>query len=135
MARDDESRQMRVGEAKRRDIGKKRARIGPEAMDGLGVAPGDVVEITGGRPSSAVVWPADEDEKRPDVIRIDGQTRKNTGSALNDTVTVRKTSAATARSATMVPVSDQVTIDEEFTDFVKSRLKGCRLPRATRYRR
>ena len=127
MARDDESRQMRVGEAKRRDIGKKRARIGPEAMDGLGVAPGDVVEITGGRPSSAVVWPADEDEKRPDVIRIDGQTRKNTGSALNDTVTVRKTSAATARSATMVPVSDQVTIDEEFTDFVKSRLKGMPL--------
>ena len=36
---------MRVGEAKQRDIGKKRARIGPDAMDYLQVTPGDVIQI------------------------------------------------------------------------------------------
>ena len=34
------------------------------------VTPGDVIEIMGSRSSCAVVWPADEDEKYPDVIRI-----------------------------------------------------------------
>ncbi len=41
-------------------------------------------------PNCAVVWPADEDEKFPDTIRIDGQTRKNVGGTLNDLVKVRK---------------------------------------------
>ena len=37
---------MRVGEAKQRDVGKKRARIGPEAMDYLKVSPGRSEEHT-----------------------------------------------------------------------------------------
>jgi len=40
---------MRVGEAKQRDIGKKRARIGPDAMDYLQVTPGDVIQINAKR--------------------------------------------------------------------------------------
>src|SRR3990172_8485564 len=71
MVKKDEPLQMRIGEAKQRDIGKKRARIGPDAMDYLKAAPGDVIEITGKRSSCAIVWPADEDEKFPDVINVD----------------------------------------------------------------
>jgi len=127
LARNDEPLQMRVGEAKQRDIGKKRARIGPDAMDYLKVTPGDIIEIQGSKASSAVVWPADEDEKNPDVIRIDGQTRKNIGSALNDIVKVQKASARVAKSITLMPVNDSVTVDKEFTDFVKNRLKGMPL--------
>ena len=127
MARNDEPLQMRVGEAKQRDIGKKRARIGPDAMDYLNVTPGDIIEIQGNKASSAVVWPADEDEKHPDVVRIDGQIRKNTGSSLNDTVKIKKTSARVAKSITLMPVNDSVTVDKEFTDFVKNRLRGMPL--------
>ncbi len=121
--------QMRVGEAKQRDIGKKRARIGPAVMKGLGISAGDVVGIAGGRASSAVAWPADEDERDADaVIRIDGQTRKNAGTALGDTVEVRRVAAVeTARSVTLTPMSDSVTVDREFTDFVKNRLGGVPL--------
>ena len=90
MVRKEEPLQMRIGEAKQRDIGKKRARVGPKAMDFLKTEPGDVIEIMGSRTSCAVVWPADEDEKFPDIIRIDGQTRKNVGGTLNDIVKVRK---------------------------------------------
>jgi transitional endoplasmic reticulum ATPase len=115
---------MRVGEAKQRDVGKKRARIGPDAMDFLKVNPGDVIELTGKKASCAVAWPTDEDDKFPDVVRVDGQTRKNIGSALNDIVKIKKAAAKTAKSIVLTPVSDVVTVDKEFTDFVKNRLKG-----------
>jgi len=127
MPKKDEPLQMRIDEAKQRDIGKKRARIGPEAMDYLKAAPGDVIEITGKKSSCAIVWPADEDEKFPDVIKIDGQTRKNIGGALNDIVKIRKVTTKIAKSVVLMPVNDVVTVDKEFTDFVKNRLKGLPL--------
>jgi len=115
---------MRVGEAKPRDIGKKRARIGPDAMDQLKVTPGDIIEVMGSRTSCAVVWPVDEDEKTTDIIRIDGQTRKNIGASLNDIVKIRKGTSKIAKSVELIPVNDSIVIDKEFTDFVKNRLKG-----------
>jgi transitional endoplasmic reticulum ATPase len=118
---------MRVEESKQRDVGKRRARIGHHAMDYLNVSPGDVIEIKGTRISCAIVWPSDEDEKNPDSIRIDGQTRKNIGAALGDVVYVKKIKVKTAKSVKLMPVNDVVTIDKEFTDFVKNRLKGLPL--------
>jgi len=118
---------MRVDESKQRDVGKRRARIGHHAMDYLDVSPGDVIEIKGTRISCAIVWPSDEDEKNPDSIRIDGQTRKNIDAALGDVVYVKKIKVKTAKSVKLMPVNDVVTIDKEFTDFVKNRLKGLPL--------
>ena len=115
---------MRIGEAKQRDVGKKRARVGPEAMDFLKAEPGDVVEIMGSRTSCAIIWPVDEDEKFPDIIRIDGQTRKNVGGTLNDIVKIRKVASKIAKTITLTQLNESVTVDKEFTDFVKNRLKG-----------
>ncbi|HII36371.1 MAG TPA: CDC48 family AAA ATPase [Nitrosopumilaceae archaeon] len=127
MVRKEEPLQMRVGEAKQRDVGKRRARIEPEAMEYLHVEPGDMVEILGKRPSCAIVWPTDDDDKEPDMIRIDGQTRKNVGVSVNDLVTVQKIVAKPAKSVVLMPVNGNVTVDKEFTDFVKNRLKGLPL--------
>ncbi len=124
MVRKEEPLQMRIGEAKQRDVGKKRARIGPESMDFLKVTPGDIIEIMGSRSSCAVVWPVDEDEKLPDIIRVDGQTRKNVDASLNDIVKIRKVTSKIAKTIALTPVNDSVTVDKEFTDFVKNRLKG-----------
>ncbi len=115
---------MRIGEAKQRDVGKKRARIGPDAMDFLKATPGDIIEVIGSRTSCAVVWPVDEDEKFPDIIRVDGQTRKNVGASLNDIVKIKKVTSKIAKTISLTPVNDSVTVDKEFTDFVKNRLKG-----------
>jgi transitional endoplasmic reticulum ATPase len=115
---------MRIGEAKQRDIGKKRARVGPQAMDFLKAEPGDIIEIMGSRTSCAVIWPVDEDEKFPDIIRVDGQTRKNVGGTLNDIVKIRKVTSKIAKIITLTPLNDSVTVDKEYTDFVKNRLKG-----------
>ncbi|MGI0006798.1 MAG: CDC48 family AAA ATPase [Nitrosotalea sp.] len=127
MVKKDELLQMRVGEAKQRDVGKRRARIEPEAMEFLKVEAGDMVEIIGKRSSCAVVWPADDDNKTPDVIRIDGQTRKNAGIGINDLVNVKKITAKPAKTVTLMPVNGNVTVDKEFTDFVKNRLRGLPL--------
>ena len=127
MARNNDPLQMRVEEAKQRDIGKKRARIGPDAMDYLGVSPGDVIQISGKKVTCAIVWPSDEDEKYPDTIRIDGQTRKNVNVGLNDIVEIKKIVTKPAKSITLTPITDTVTVDKEFSDFVKNRLKGLPL--------
>ena len=118
---------MRVGESKQRDIGKKRARIGPEAMDYLGVVPGDIIELKGIKTSCAIVWPADEDRETSESISIDGQTRKNIGVSLDDIIQVQKIVTKVAKSVTLMPINDVVTVDKEFTDFVKNRLKGLPL--------
>ena len=118
---------MRVGEAKNRDVGKKRARIGPDAMDYLHASPGDTIQINAKNSTCAIIWPADEDEKYTDTIRIDGQTRKNLGVALNDVVEIQKIKTSHAKTVTLMPVSDIVSVDKEFTDFVKNRLKGMPL--------
>ena len=127
MPRKEELLHLQVAESKQRDIGKKRARISPDAMDYLHVAPGDVIEIIGRKTSSAIVWPVDEDEKNPDIINIDGQMRKNVGVSLNDAVQVKKVETKTAKTVVLMPINAVVTIDKEFTDFVKNRLKGLPL--------
>ena len=119
--------QMRVGEAKNRDVGKKRARIGPDAMDYLQASPGDAIKISAKNTTCAIIWPSDEDEKYPDTIRVDGQTRKNLGVALNDVVEIQKVKTVQAKTVTLMPINDIVTVDKEFTDFVKNRLKGMPL--------
>jgi len=96
-------------------------------MDYLQVTPGDVIQINAKKSTCAIVWPTDEDEKYPDTIRIDGQTRKNLGVALSDVVEIKKVATKPAKAVTLMPVADQVTVDKEFTDFVKNRLKGLPL--------
>ena len=96
-------------------------------MEFLKVEPGDMIEIIAKRSSCAIVWPADDENKAPDVIRIDGQTRKNVGIGINDLVNVRKVVAKPAKSVVLMPVNGNVTVDKEFTDFVKNRLKGLPL--------
>jgi len=127
LVQDVDPLQMRVGEAKNRDVGKKRARIGPDAMDYLHASPGDTIMMSAKNSTCAIIWPSDEDEKYPDTIRIDGQTRKNLGVALNDLLEIKKVKTSQAKSVTLMPVSDIVTVDKEFTDFVKNRLKGMPL--------
>lgn len=120
----DKILQVKIGEAKQRDIGKKRVRLSQKIMNYLNVIPGDIIEIIGRKSSHAIVWPPYEDEKSNDIIRIDGQTRKNVGALLNDMVKITKSHIKNAKSVTLVPINDVVTIDKEFTDFVKNRLKG-----------
>ena len=116
---------LRVVEARYGDLGKRRARIDPLYMQKLGVEAGDVIELVGKRETAATAWPADEEGKPFDIIRMDGQTRKNAGVALNDLVIARRTEARTAKTVVLMPlVNSTIAIDKEFCEFVKNRLRG-----------
>ncbi len=116
--------QLKVAEAKQRDVGKDRARLDVDAMEAIGVTAGDALEIVGKRSTAAIAWPADPEDQWLGVIRIDGQTRKNCGVALNEYVTVRRTEVNIAKNIGLSPVSGKLSVDKEFVDFVKNRLKG-----------
>ena len=117
--------QLRVAEAKHRDVGKRRARIDTLSMDRLGIKPGEVVELIGKRSTPVTVWPCESQENDRDIIRIDGQTRKNVGVGLNDFLTVRKIRSRAARSVFLIPLgSNTISADSEFREFVKNRLRG-----------
>jgi transitional endoplasmic reticulum ATPase len=116
--------QLKVGEASQRDVGKGRARVELETMEALALRAGDVIEIVGKESTVATVWPADNDSPEKGIVRIDGQTRKNAGVALNEYATIRRVDAGTARSITLAPVSTKMSVDREFAEFVRNRLRG-----------
>jgi transitional endoplasmic reticulum ATPase len=94
-------------------------------MHQLGIEPGEVIEITGKRNTAVTAWPADEEEKEINVIRIDGQTRKNVGVGLNDLLAVKKIESKPARSVVLMPLGNSnIVVDKEFCEFVKNRLRG-----------
>jgi transitional endoplasmic reticulum ATPase len=115
---------LKVAEARYGDLGKRRARIDPVYMQKLGIEAGEVIELVGKRDTAATAWPANE-EKPIDIIRMDGQTRKNAGVALNDLVIARRIETRTAKTVVLMPlVNSTIAIDKEFCEFVKNRLIG-----------
>jgi transitional endoplasmic reticulum ATPase len=114
-----------VVEANQRDVGKKRARISEHIMSMLNINTGDIIEIIGKKRTAVIVWPIDSDEDE-DIIRIDGQTRKNAGVSINEVVTIKLSDVKIAKSTTLLSLN-KISIDKEFIDFVKSRLKNIPL--------
>jgi transitional endoplasmic reticulum ATPase len=114
--------QLRVGDARQRDVGRGIARIDQRTMQKLGISAGDVIEIVNKRTTSAIAWPAYSEDQNRDIIRIDGFTRKNSGVAINEYVVIRPAKVKTALAITLAPVDMRLNVDEDFTNFVRNRL-------------
>jgi len=122
--------QLRVAEARTRDVGRGIVRIDRQSMRKLGVEPGDAVEIEGKKSTVAIVWPLPLEDEGVGIIRMDGIIRKNAGVTLGDVVKVRKAKLSPARRITLAPsfkLGIQVTPD--LIEYVKSRLIGRPLKR------
>ena len=122
--------QLRIAEAKQKDVGKSRARLDAETMAALKVSPGDFIEVSGGKKSTAAtVLPVDhstEADKSEElgIVRIDGLTRKNAGTSVGENAIVRKIECYPAKSVSLTPVGTKGSMDREFAEFVRNRLKG-----------
>jgi len=124
--------QVRIAEARQKDVGKSRARLDAETMSALKVIPGDIIEISGGKKSTpAIVFALDSDQTgitaRSDelgLLRIDGLTRKNAGAAVGENAIIRKVECPPAKSVSLTPVGTKGSMDGEFAEFVRNRLKG-----------
>ncbi|OWJ53871.1 CDC48 family AAA ATPase [Pyrodictium delaneyi] len=115
--------QLRVAEARSRDVGRKIARISRDAMAKLGVEVGDFIEIEGPRGVAvAQVWPLHPDEADRNIIRIDGFIREAIGASIGDMVTVRK--AANVQPATRVVLAptEPIRFSRDFVEYVKEYL-------------
>jgi transitional endoplasmic reticulum ATPase len=93
-----------VHEAPVDDVGKGLARIRAEDMDELGIAAGDVMEITGLHKTVAKVMPVAETHPDRKIIQIDGTIRENAGVGLDDFVEIGKTDYHPAETLLISPI-------------------------------
>lgn len=118
----DREIQLKVSEARQRDVGRGKARIDSQGMEALGISAGDVIELRGKRMTAAVAWPAYPEDQGLGTIRMDGLIRKNAGVALNEFVLVKKADVKQAQNVVLAPIDMRLNVDNDFTNFVKSRL-------------
>ena len=109
-----------------RDIGLKIARVDSWAMRGLGLGPGDIIQIIGKKSTVAIVWPPYKEDDGMGLIRIDGEIRKNAGVEINDYVTISKADAKPATKIVLVPVNEPLSIIRDITRIIRGQL--LRLP-------
>ncbi|MCD6235788.1 MAG: CDC48 family AAA ATPase [Thaumarchaeota archaeon] len=113
--------QLRVAEARQRDIGRKIARVDSRAMRELGLSPGDLIEIIGRKSTVAIVWPPYKEDDGMGLIRIDGEIRKNAGVSVGDYVRIRKAYAKPATKIVLAPF-ETLPFVGDFSRIVRSQL-------------
>lgn len=114
---------LKVMESLQEDAYKGIARINTATMRSLGVKPGDVVSIKGGKESVAIVdraYPADVGEA---IIRIDGIIRRNAKTGIGETVTVTKTDIKEAKKIIIAPAQKGIRVQAD-PDLFKRGLLG-----------
>ena len=92
------------------DLGRGTVRIDAKTMAILGVRPGQVVQIDGGRKTVAVVDTAYSYDIGLGIIRMDPLLRKNAGTTIGETVKVQKVDAVEAKKITIAPAEAGVSI-------------------------
>ncbi len=113
--------QLRIGDAKQRDVGHGKVRMDNRAMQKLGITAGDFVEIRSKKKTIAISWPAYAEDQGQDIIRMDGLIRRNAGVALNEYVMIRKAEVTEASLIVFAPTDVRLNVDDEFINFVHRR--------------
>jgi transitional endoplasmic reticulum ATPase len=113
---------LKVGEALGKDVGRGLARLDPADLAALGVEIGDIVELTGKRKTVAKAMPAYKEERGRARIQIDGLTRENVGTGLDQSIEVRKAVTRPAARALLVPTT--ITPRERDLKYIGSLLDG-----------
>ena len=113
--------QVRVADAKQRDVGHGKVRIDNETMQKLAITAGDFIEVHGKRTTVAIAWPAYAEDQGQEIVRMDGLLRRNAGVALNEYITIKKAEVKDAQTIVFAPTDVRLSVDEEFVGFVKRR--------------
>ena len=99
------SLKLKVTEALSKDVGRAFARIGPEDMQQLDLAIGDILEVKGKRQTVCKAMPTYKDLRGRSRIQLDGLTRENVGAGLDEVVIIRKTACLPAQKISLVPTN------------------------------
>src|SRR6266516_3978066 len=113
--------QVRVADAKQRDVGHGKVRIDNATMEKLGITAGDFIEVRGKRTTVAIAWPAYAEDQAQEIARIDGLLRRNAGVALNEFIALKKAEVHDSQTIVFAPTDVRLSVDDEFVSFVKRR--------------
>ncbi len=98
-------RDFKVKEALPKDVGRAVVRIDPEDMKALELEAGQVVEVEGKRKTVAKVMPCYAGERGKSLIQMDGITRDNAKTGIDEKATVKAAQSKPARKITLSPLT------------------------------
>ena len=123
---------LKIAEALSKDVGRGIARMGPEDLDRLQLAVGDLVEIVGKRATVCKAMPAHKELRGQSRIQVDGLVRENAGAGLDEFVQVRKTACRPAERVVLDPAN--VRPAERDLNYIGSLLDGLPVQEGDRIR-
>lgn len=100
----EQALKLKVTEALNKDVGRAFARMGPEDLEKLDVAIGDIVEVIGKRETFCKAMPAYKEQRGQSRVQLDGISRENAGAGIDEFVTVRKATCAPAKEVVLAPM-------------------------------
>ncbi|TAL47092.1 AAA family ATPase [archaeon] len=110
MAEDKDIR-IKVGElTAREEAGRGLVRIDANIMSKLGIREGDVIELEGSKKTAAIAVRAYPADVGLNLIRMDGITRRNSGSGVGEFVKIRKADVKEAKRVTIAPAEKGIII-------------------------
>jgi transitional endoplasmic reticulum ATPase len=113
---------LKVSESISKDVGRAYARMDPEDLEKLGVAIGDILEVSGKRTTVCKAMPAYKEMRGQRRIQLDGISRHNAKAGMDESVTVSKTVCKPAERIVLAPTT--VTPTERDLKYIGSLLDG-----------
>jgi transitional endoplasmic reticulum ATPase len=96
---------LKVTEALSKDVGRALARLGPEDIERLDAAIGDIVIVGGKRKTVCKVMPAYKALRGQSRVQLDGITRDNAGVGLDEPVEIQKAPFRPAGRVVLSPIN------------------------------
>jgi transitional endoplasmic reticulum ATPase len=113
---------LKVAETNPKFVGRGMALVDPKVMEDLSLSTGDVIEISGKKKSYVLLWSSQPDDYGKKLIRIDGYTRNNIGTGIDDNVTIRKVAVKKAEQVILAPAEELNIVGLE--DYLPELLEG-----------
>src|SRR3989344_6854237 len=101
---------LKVSRAMPEDAEKGIVRMDAKSMQTIGIVPGDIIEIEGGRVTVAVAAKAYPSDVGLGVIRMDGLLRRNAKSGIGEPVKIRKAEVKEAEKVVLAPAQKGVQV-------------------------
>ncbi|MGE4212656.1 MAG: CDC48 family AAA ATPase [Candidatus Methanomethylophilaceae archaeon] len=105
--KDRSDKAIKVAELKPGEAGRGVVRLDPELMTVMDIRVGDIVEIAGDKRTVAKVLRGGPEDANRGIVRMDGTTRRNAGTSMDEKVAIKKITAKNATKITFSP-TDQL---------------------------
>ncbi|MCX7018515.1 MAG: CDC48 family AAA ATPase [Candidatus Sumerlaeota bacterium] len=116
------SLKLRVSESMSQDVGRALVRLDPGDLQKLGLSIGDTVEVAGKRKTYCKVMPAYKEQRGQSRIQMDGITRENAGTGLDEFVMVNPAACRPAERVVLAPMN--ITPADRDLKYIGSLLDG-----------